>query len=463
MKTTKISFIALIIGLAFMACQPQPPAMLEGVIEDENIKELTLSNIGTGLLEYIYAEEDNKYSTTMDIKEAQLLSLRYGRRTNYIYLKPHETITFKQDAEDSSKLVLVGDISAENKFLQEFEELKSQSNDLVSMREVSKLSTDSFLLNINKKYHGLDSLLAQLNQTKISSDFKSLAALRFNSLKANDLLNYPNWYKYHTKEEAKLGDNYYDFEKEIDLNSLGMLSFAESRNYGLSINQKGVDYKEFESTTAYFKELVKKLDKMISNPEVRQYYQYSYLKDQIEFGGGLDEVDEELTAFQNQNTNDYIKKSLEKIVEPWLALKSGNTAPDFQGVTRDGKLVNLSEFKGKNVYVDVWATWCGPCIAEIPALKKLEKGYHDKSLEFISISIDAQKDKEKWMKFVVDKELGGTQIMSDNAWQSKVVTGYNIKGIPRFILVNSEGNIVRANAPRPSDPGIHDLFEEVGI
>ncbi|MEQ3690899.1 MAG: TlpA disulfide reductase family protein, partial [Flavobacterium sp.] len=108
--------------------------------------------------------------------------------------------------------------------------------------------------------------------------------------------------------------------------------------------------------------------------------------------------------------------------------------------------------KGKYVYIDVWATWCGPCRAEIPHLKKTEEAYHDKNIEFVSISIDRAKDHDKWKKFVEDKELGGIQLFADNDWNSQFVKDYQINGIPRFILVGPNGEIVNADAPRPSSP-----------
>ena len=68
-------------------------------------------------------------------------------------------------------------------------------------------------------------------------------------------------------------------------------------------------------------------------------------------------------------------------IESWLPLKQGNQAPDFKAFDRTGNLVNLSDLQGKKVYVDVWATWCGPCIREIPSLKELEHELGD-DIEF---------------------------------------------------------------------------------
>ena len=111
----------------------------------------------------------------------------------------------------------------------------------------------------------------------------------------------------------------------------------------------------------------------------------------------------------------------------------------------------------------MWATWCGPCLAEIPSLKKVEKTYHDKNIEFVSLSIDKKKDHDKWKKMVTEKELGGIQLIADNDSSSKFVQDYQIMGIPRFILIDPQGNIVNSNAPRPSDKKLITLFDELKI
>ena len=80
-----------------------------------------------------------------------------------------------------------------------------------------------------------------------------------------------------------------------------------------------------------------------------------------------------------------------------------------------------------------------------------------KNIEFVSMSIDRMTDHDKWVAMVNDKELGGTQIMADKDWKSDFVQGYAIEGIPRFILIDPNGNIVSADAPRPSNPKLKEL------
>ena len=121
----------------------------------------------------------------------------------------------------------------------------------------------------------------------------------------------------------------------------------------------------------------------------------------------------------------------------------------------------LEDFKGKYVYIDVWATWCGPCRREIPFLGKIEEKYNGKNIAFVSISIDVQKDIEKWRTLVKEKQLGGVQLIADKDWSSDFVRSFGINGIPRFILIDPNGKIINADAERPSDPKLQQILDSL--
>lgn len=149
-----------------------------------------------------------------------------------------------------------------------------------------------------------------------------------------------------------------------------------------------------------------------------------------------------------------------KAIETELAKKAtagGGPAVDFTYPDLNGKQTSLSDFKGKVVLVDVWATWCGPCKGEIPHLKKLEKEMHGTDVVFMSVSVDVEKDHQKWKDFVASEELGGVQLFA-SGW-SDIAKFYNIKGIPRFMVFDKKGNIVSADAPRPSSKELKLLLE----
>lgn len=179
------------------------------------------------------------------------------------------------------------------------------------------------------------------------------------------------------------------------------------------------------------------------------------LNDTSDFEATFIEEDvKDTDGFFNYLTGSYdAKAAMNKMI--------GKVSPVFKAYENyNGGTTSLSDLKGKYVYIDVWATWCNPCLAEIPALKELEKELGDK-MHFVSISIDKKDKHDAWKKMVTEKELKGVQLYADNDWKSQFVRDYNINGIPRFILIDPKGNVVKPDAPRPSNPKTKDLLKEL--
>lgn len=158
--------------------------------------------------------------------------------------------------------------------------------------------------------------------------------------------------------------------------------------------------------------------------------------------------------------NDAQKQKLHNFELTIRTFGDGEMAMNFEGKTPEGKTIALKDLKGKMVLVDVWATWCSPCRAEIPSLQKLEKEMEGKDIIFMSYSIDEKKDYEKWKKMIVDSTLGGLQLIGDAAFKSDICTNYKINAIPRFMLFDKEGKIVTIDSPRPSNPDLKALIEK---
>ncbi|MBO9635776.1 MAG: redoxin domain-containing protein [Chitinophagaceae bacterium] len=147
----------------------------------------------------------------------------------------------------------------------------------------------------------------------------------------------------------------------------------------------------------------------------------------------------------------------EQVMEKLVKYQKGAPGLNFDLEDINGKKVSLKSLAGKLVVVDVWATWCGPCKAEIPHLKQLTEEMKGKDVVFVSISTDKEADKDKWKQFVAEKELEGVQLY-DPAGKS-VITYYKIPGIPRFMVFDKKGNIVSVDAPRPSTPDLKKMIE----
>lgn len=156
-----------------------------------------------------------------------------------------------------------------------------------------------------------------------------------------------------------------------------------------------------------------------------------------------------MKAMENQRQE--VNKQIEKELAP------GTEAPDFNYPDMKGKMYSLKNFKGKYVYIDVWATWCGPCCKEIPYLKELEKRVRKKKIVLVSLSCD--ENPSVWKGMVKKEKLGGIQLYMGR--DMKFREAYGITAIPRFILLDKEGKIVNATMTRPSDPQTEKVFNEL--
>jgi len=230
-------------------------------------------------------------------------------------------------------------------------------------------------------------------------------------------------------------------------------------------------------------------EKSLKEEQLIDFEALSKISDMETLETELDKIKTKLSEFYNSNKaiDTSITNSANKSLEPMLksyksfigsaiALKKefpkGAPSPTFSDYENyDGTTTSLSDLAGKYVYIDVWATWCGPCKAEIPFLKEIEKEYHGKDIQFVSLSIDDDKShkgswdqaRADWKAMIADKELGGIQLFAPKGWQTEFIQAYKINGIPRFILIDPAGNVVSPDAPRPSSDELKELLTELNI
>jgi|GEM_PF-500658 len=303
----------------------------------------------------------------------------------------------------------------------------------------------------------ISELKGLLKTANLSSDFTKIENQSIDFTHYSILASYPSYHEYLTKEKAESLDKF--IPKNItnfDFNNVDLYNqYREYQDIVLSYNMN-----EFYTN-------IKKTYPNIGKNEISflDTIKIEKLKNEIleQCGFFMSSSNEKLSEFYDAliaySTNNDFKRSLTEKYNTLKNLAPGKKSPSFAFPQTNGNILKLEDLKGKYVFIDVWATWCEPCKKEIPAMKALEEKYKGK-VTFISISVDSPQDKDAWAKFVEKEDLRGYQLFADNAFNSFFIKQYDIDAVPRFILIDKEGKIISADAPKPSSDKIEAFFNQ---
>jgi len=165
----------------------------------------------------------------------------------------------------------------------------------------------------------------------------------------------------------------------------------------------------------------------------------------------LAELEEHVAAYKNQFPKSENGKVLDAMVKEIKKFNPGQPAVDFSFKTLEGKDMKLSDLKGKVVYMDFWASWCGPCKGEMPHAKKLKEQFKDKDVVFLYVSIDDKED--AWKRGIDAMQIEGIHTRTAG-WGGEIAKLYKIQSVPAYYLIDKKGNFVLDKTPRPSQSAL---------
>ncbi|MCI6549799.1 MAG: TlpA family protein disulfide reductase [Prevotella sp.] len=170
---------------------------------------------------------------------------------------------------------------------------------------------------------------------------------------------------------------------------------------------------------------------------------------------------EQLAKLQEVMGTQPFCKAFEQGLEPIKAKlawsKPGQPAIDFEGLCPDGSRLKLSDLRGKLVVVDVWATWCVPCLRMMPLFKQLEEELKNPHLAFMSVCLGVSVEEDRWRKIIADNHLKGNLIFIDS-WTKGFAKDYHVTGVPRFLIIGPDGKVISYAAPAPIHPELKQMI-----
>lgn len=439
--------------LLFIACDQKEETAIDYVLFSgsiENPSSEVVKVIGDDLKIDIALNEDNTFSDTLRIAASTYFTVVAGRESSTMYLNQGDVINMTLNTEEFDESISYTGLGSEKNNYLAKKYMNSEQN-APGFEDFFGLIEDDFT-NINSKIfkEEVDFLMASAikDENFIESEKK---ALKYSFL--SNISNYKEYYEYVSKEsDITVSEEFYS-----KLNGFNYTNESDYKAYDsyrtIVANHYLSDYDDEEGLRSTFAEINKIESEYIKN-QLLNSFRYGFSPNRAD-------LDVFYSLLMETSTDAEYKEKITEKYEKIRVLTPGNESPEFAYPDRNGDVISLDDLKGNYVYVDVWATWCGPCKREIPYLKELTKEYEGKDIKFVSISIDEVKDKNKWLAMMDEKEMEGVQLFADKDWSSDFVTAYAIEGIPRFILIDKEGNIVSADVERPSNPKLKEKFDQL--
>lgn len=169
-------------------------------------------------------------------------------------------------------------------------------------------------------------------------------------------------------------------------------------------------------------------------------------------------IEEVFAAYKAVETQREVPEAIQSLYDHYKNLVPGAVAADFDMYDPDGNKVMLTDLRGKALYIDCWASWCGPCRAQTPYMIELYEHYkNDPRIQLVSISLD--KSEKNWKAVVAEENLAWPQYIVHDEFEGALCQNYDITGIPRFLFFDKDGRILSLDAKRPSEPDIIDWIE----
>ncbi len=458
----KLFFFAVFLYLGLPAIAAST-TILEGRITKPGAASLSVI-VYTDYLVYnsqtfeINLTKEGKFKTDIPLEQAEIATLAYDNQYVNIYLVPGDKLSMEFEGPRLIETIrYFGNTANENSFLNQYYKDYSDNRSFNAFDKMKELNGESFKQFVEDKKQKQLAFLNEFNTRKaLSSRFIERIKQMREYEDLSMLIRYPMMHRYLSgNKEAKTEASFYSFmdkstlQHDHALNLAAYCEYVKDHEQWASKELGGIRQDSVTSTEEYYKKRYQYARNNYTG-QVRSFLLSALLIEAFPYvnvNSILPEVNDYRALKPVKKNSDLVEVALSRAI----ALSPGKPAPLFTLTNLQGQQVSLSDFRGKVVYLDFWASWCGPCIGELPHAKKLKEKFEGSDVVFLYISVDD--DEKDWRNMVEKKEMAGVHLLS-KGFRSEVPMAYNVRGIPSYWIIGRDGQIINNNPSRPSGKNI---------
>lgn len=435
--------------------------IIAGIIRAEQLPDsvsLDLQTIGT---EKTVVQKDGRFQFNLRMSSSVqefVVEIAPGIPAKIIYAGDGDSIFVDWTQGKSSNLQeikLTGTAIATNNFFKNYERPKDKLRFFIDYPEFSS-DPDKFYANLVREWNneiervdkfktvdaiGLSSTVKEVYKKLITSDYLTTALYNYPDKRNIDLKN-PDFDRVR-KKLAPLEQMLKPFEEKL----VGWKAYQDllylqtTRSLPIGVNQD----------SAYFAITMK-------HPAgaMRNILLYDFARKKLQVSRDSitrAKILQEMAIIDNSAMQEQLKED----VQYYDRMRRGQPAPFVALHDENNQPVNFSMLRGKYVVIDVWATWCGPCLQQAPIFASLSEKYRNSPITFLSISTD--EDLNAWQQYIKRKKNRVIQWRASNKFAMEKL--YGVNAIPRYILLDPDGNFVNADLPQPQEPNFELLLRQV--
>ena len=393
-------------------------------------------------------DEEGRVAVELPLDEARVLSVGPGDEVR-LFLEPGDDLHVEADLADlPGSLRFSGRGAANNRFLAA---MRARFPDL--RIDYEDLEVDAHGELVDRRRRERESFLEEgCRQFRLTPAFVAHYRAEITYEWAERVVSYPMNYERRNGRESALPEDYHDVLDGIELvdeSAIGATHYRHflERNFLRlwleQVNRPDVlrDHRRmsdeerdaFRETWSDYNQARKSLHGRVL---------YFFLAGEIvsDFQSGrFEQGDRRLAGFAQENPHPEYTEAVERVAEETAALRPGRPAPGFTLEDLEGRGVSPGDFKGRAVFLDFWASWCGPCVDAAPSLEEIKERTRDLPVVFLNVSVDPSDD--DWREAIDELGLTGVHVRAPGGWQAEAMRAYQVQGIPSYFLVDPEGRI----------------------